>query len=195
MLRRSALWLLLPCALVSAFALAATPPGKPARETLKWGDTELLVERAATATAEDLQLQFYPGAKLREGYTYRVTTKEGKELSYLASAMLTTGHVAEKVAQHYAQSLPGKPKPETIQDKTGKRLVLSVGSKEEVRTVTLFPKAWGTRILLVRAIKRGDAPPLPTPQILPQQPDRRRSPEGRGNRPGRRPRRGRGMEA
>lgn len=185
---RRALGLLLPCVLVSALALAAAPSGKPARETLKWGDTELLVERTVTATGENLQLPFYPGAKLREGYTYRVTTKEGKELSYLASAMLTTGHTAEKVAQHYSQLLPGKPKPETIQDKAGKRLVLSVGSKEEVRTVTLLPKAWGSRIVLVRAIKHADTPEL-QPEILPSpQPGPRRG-------PGRRPGRGGGQEA
>lgn len=179
---RTALWPL-PCALVCALALAASPPGKPARETLEWGDTELVVERTASVTAKDLGIEFYPGAKLREGYTYRVTTKEGKELSYLASATLTTGQAAEKVAQHYARLLPGKPKPETVKDKAGDRQVLAVASKEEARTVTLFPKAWGTRIVLTRAIKRGDAPEI-KPEVIPApEPGPRGKP---GSRPGRR---------
>lgn len=191
-LRRSALWLVLPCALVSALAFAATPSGKPERETLKWGETELLVERSASVTAKDLGLEFYPGAELREGYTYRITTKEGKELSYLASAALTTGQAAEKVAQHYSQRLPGNPKPERVKDKAGNRLVLAVASKQEVRVVTLLPKAWGTRIVLLRALKRGDLPPMLSPEASPAP---RRGPR-QGPGPGRgRPGRGGGVKA
>lgn len=164
----------------------AAPRGKPAQETLKWGDTAILVERADRATADDLQLPIYPGARLHEGYTYRVSIKDGERLSYLASALLTTRDNADRVAQHYSSKLPGRPKPETIRDKTGKRIVLAVAAEREVRSVTIVPKQWGSEIRLTRAVKYRDTPPLPQPEFAPQ-----RSPErGRGARPG--PRRGPG---
>jgi len=157
------------------------PAEPPAKETLIWGDRELLVERAATATAKDLQLPFYAGAKLREGRTYQVSTKEGEQLDYLAAAVLTTKDKAEKVAAWYSQRLPGKPKPTTIQDKTGKRLVLAVAAGKETRSVTLLPTKTGCEVHLTRAVKHADTPPLPKPQIVtPRQPETRRGPGGGG---------------
>jgi hypothetical protein len=178
--------LLLGVLLFAACAFAAAPPQSPPKETLKYGDTELLVERTATATEKDLLLPFYAGAKLREGHTYRVTTKQdGKQLSYLASATLTTRDKADKVAQDYSRKLPGKPQPTTLQDKRGKRIVLAVASKEEVRTVTILPGKRGCEIQLTRALKHGPAPPLPTPELAKPRPQF--GPEGgRGRGGGRR---------
>ncbi len=175
--------LLLGVLLFAACAFAAASPKSPPKETLTYGETELLVERTATATEKDLLLPFYAGAKLREGYTYRVTTKQdGKQLSYLAAATLTTRDKAEKVAQDYSRKLPGKPQPTTIADKRGKRIVLAVASKEEVRTVTIVPVKRGCEIQLTRALKHGDAPPMPTPEIV--RPPAGRGPEGRPGRGG-----------
>jgi hypothetical protein len=179
---------------LSAFAGApkTAPIKEPPRETLKWGDTEILVERTTTATPDDLQLPFYAGAKFREGYTRRLMTKDGAPLSYLASVTLTSTDKPEKVAQDYSQRLPGKPKPETIQDKSGKRTVLAVALQQEVRTVTIVSTKAGSEIRLTRAIKQADPPPLPESKIVsPGQMGPRRGPgRGPGGGPGRPGRRG-----
>jgi len=157
---------LLSCALLGALALsfapAATPTAPPPRETMKWGETQIIVERQTTATEKDLQLPFHAGAKLVQGYTYRVTTKEGKLLSDYAVAVLTTTDKPAVVAKSYSAKLPGKPKPQSLTDAQGTRTVLAVGSEEEIRTVTITATKQGSKIRLVRALKHGEPPVLPS---------------------------------
>ncbi len=150
----------------SILLLAAFPPSLPQRplpssrpapatETLKYGDLEVVVERKATATAAEVQLPFYQGAKLREGYTRRLSKKQdGKQLSYFAVAVLRSSDAPEKVAADYSRRLPGKPKPERVTDKLGTRLVLAISSKEEVRVVTITSPGEG---LADQADARGQA--------------------------------------
>ena len=156
---------LLSCALLGALALSFAPaatPTAPPRETMKWGDTQIIVERQTTATEKDLQLPFYAGAKLVQGYTYRVTSKEGKLLSDYAVAVLTTTDKPAVVAKSYSAKLPGKPKPQNLTDAQGARTVLAVGSGEEVRSVTITATKQGSKIRLVRALKHGEAPTPPS---------------------------------
>ncbi len=144
----------------------------PATETLKYGKIEVIIERKATATAADLQLPFYAGAKLHEGYTRRLSNKQdGKQLSYLAVAVLESKDAPEKVAADYARRLPGRPKPERLTDKQGARSVLAISSKEEVRVVTITRMIGGSQIKLTRAVKHTETLPEPQEQSAPDQPE------------------------
>ena len=122
---------LLSCALLGALALSFAPaatPTAPPRETMKWGDTQIIVEL----------------------------------LSDYAVAVLTTTDKPAVVAKSYSARLPGKPKPQNLTDAQGARTVLAVGSGEEVRTVTITATKQGSKIRLVRALKHGEAPTLPS---------------------------------
>ena len=66
----------------------------------------MVVDRTTKATEKDLQLPFYAGAQVVQSYTYRASTKAGKQLSYYAMAALTTKDSPEKVAKSYAAQTP-----------------------------------------------------------------------------------------
>lgn len=131
--------------------ITAAPQRKPAREQMTLDDTPVMVDYKPSATAADLGLPFYPGAQVQTSFSYTLTSKDGKPVTYYASAVFTTTDSAEVVGGHYSAKLPGKPRPAEITDEAGKRYVLAVGSKSEVRKVTITPQAKGCRIELVRA--------------------------------------------
>ncbi len=172
-----------------ARAAAGKPAAKqpPASEALKYGDTDVVVARSQRATSEEVKLPFYRGAEVLQSYTYRVSSKQGKLLSYYAMALLASRDAPEKVAQDYSQRLPGKPKPEKLKDKSGARLVLAVASDSEVRSVTITQSKTGSDIRLTRAIKHTQTLKLPTPEMVPPGPGRRMGPDHDGPAP--RPRR------
>jgi len=151
------------CWVVAASSLA------PREEEMVLQGAPVHVEYAATVSADDLMLPFYPGAKLEQAFAYMVKTKEGKEVAYYASALLTSSDPPEKVAASYQAQLPGQSKPELVEDKSGKRYVLAVASKREVREVTVVPHEMGSRIQLIRATR----PTLPPKPLRPRSPQER----------------------
>ena len=164
-------------------ALCAGYERTPTKEEMLLNGHTVVVDYRTSATSNDLLLPFYEGARVETSLLYKVTTKDGKPVLYYAAAELATGHAPGRVAEYYRGKLPGKPKPETIAEKRGKRLVLAVGTEAEVRMVTITQRGSGSRIQLVRATK--PAIPQPPKEVRPERP------------PGRSPRRGmrRGMRA
>jgi len=168
--RRAIFWFATVAAMAGAFCwLVAAPQRKPVREQIMLEGTPVVVEYEPAAGAKELMLPFYAGAKVGDSFLYRVRTKQGKRITYYASAVLTTPDAPEQVAQDYSARLPGKPKPELISDKDGKRYLLAVASAEEVRQVTIRLEGAGSRIELVRAFGKA----------LPQKPLRPRTKQQR----------------
>ena len=159
--RKAIFWTTTICLIVSGLCwIIAAPQRKPAREQVTLDDTPVVVDYAPVASAKDLMLPFYPGATEENSFTYRVNTKEGKRVTYYASAILTSADPPERVSRWYSDRLPGKPRPEVISDKDGARQVLATGSQAETRKVTITAGKTGSRIELVRAFGHG-VPPKP----------------------------------
>jgi len=188
--------LALLCAGALGACYAAATSGLPPKETLTYGDTEILVERSERVTAQDLQLPFYRGATVRQSYSCRLTKKaDGKLLSYFATAQLDSRDAPETVAKSYSAQMPGKPKAERVTDKQGTRLVLAVGSKEEVWTVTIVKTRAGSEITLTRVVKHTETLKLPDQTIMPPGGPGSGEPPGRGRPPSRPRRLPRGSES
>ena len=98
-----------------------------------------------------------------------VKSKDGREVAYYASAALASSDPPEKVAATYQAELPGHPKPERVEDKSGTRYVLAVASGKEVRQVTITGHDGGSRLQLIRATQ----PALPSKPLRPRQPQDR----------------------
>jgi hypothetical protein len=159
--RQVIFWTTVICLTVSALCLIiASPQRKPAREQVTLDDTPVVVDYAPAASTKDLMLPFYPGATEENSFTYRVNTKEGKRVTYYASAILTSADPPERVSRWYSDQLPGKPRPALISDRDGARQVLAIGSQAEVRKVTITAGKTGSRIELVRAFGHS-VPPKP----------------------------------
>jgi len=165
------LFLISAAALIVAVAclIVAAPQRKPVREEMVLNEVPVVAQYSPSASSDDLMLPFYRGARLEAGFTYRVTTKDGKPVTYYASAAFTTPDPPERVAERYSQQLPGRPKPELVTDKAGKRYLLAVASEREVRKVTIVPQQRGSRIELTRA----------TAFTIPQKPITPRGPQER----------------
>ena len=174
--------------LLSLPALCASYQRAPKREEMLLNDRVVVVDYHTSATSEDLLLPFYAGARVENSYSYTVTTKERAPVLYYACAELVTRDAAERVADDYRGKLPGQPKPETISDEAGKRLVLAVATATEVRMVTITKGDGSSHIQLIRSTK----------PVIPEAPPQKATPRPpmRGG-PGRGPGRGlrRGMRA
>lgn len=135
----------------TACFLAAAPQRKPVREEVVFQDVPLVVDYTPTVTSRDVMLPFHRGARLETGYRYQVTSKEGKPVAFYAVAVLTSSDAPEAVSQAYSALLPGRPAPEVVGEKEGRRWVLAVASEEEVRRITITAAGEGSQIELVRA--------------------------------------------
>ena len=138
------------------FAVAA-PYLSSLQEEMTLDGVPVLVTYSESASADDLMMPFYPEAAVEGSFAYSVTNKNGKPVSQYASAVLATPDSWQKVTEYYAAELPGKPQPEAIEDKAGKRHVLAVAGKGETRMVTVRETATGSQIELLRAAE--SAPP------------------------------------
>ena len=128
-------------------------PGPPTREEMLLNGIPVVVEYVKPASPQDLMLPRYPGAKLETSFSYTVSEKGGKRLLLYAAARLTTSDPPRQVAARYSEKLPGKPKPELLEDKSGTGYVLAIASDREVRQVTVTGRGKGSRIELIRATK------------------------------------------
>jgi hypothetical protein len=146
----------------------------PKRENMSINWAPVVVEYEPSATAQDVMLPVLEGAKIISSFHYAIDTKEGKPVLRYASVTLTTRQSAEQAAAEYSAKLPGNPRPEVIQDESGKRLVLAVGNAEEVRMVTITAQESGARVELVRATE--PAAPQGTPPEIQRMPQRRQPP-------------------
>jgi len=154
-------WVVAACFLSGTLGwVVASSLRKSVREEMMLDDVPVMVDYKPSATEQDLSLPLYPGATLENSFSYRVTSKEGKPVTFYASASLTTAEAAERVVEYYEGKLPGKPRPELVQEGGKKRYVLAVASEAEVRVVTIMPSGEGCRIELVRASER-TMPPKP----------------------------------
>ena len=146
--------------------VVAAPPLAPRREEMILNDVPVVVEYATSASAEDLMLPFYPGARVEESFAYTVTTREGKPVSYYAAAALTSSDAPERIVAGYQARLPGRPEAEVVEDSSGKRHVLAVADDNEVREVTVTGDESGSRIQLIRATR----PAVPAKPLRPRGP-------------------------
>jgi len=122
--------------LVGAVCLiVAAPQRKPMREQMPLNGQTVVVDYKPVAESSDLGLPFYRGARVENSFSYRITTTDGKPVTYYASATLTSTDSAETVSQDYSSRLPGRPKGQLLSDKEGKRYVLAVGSKDRKSVV------------------------------------------------------------
>ncbi len=144
--------------------IVAAPQRKPVHERMTLNDQPVIVDYKPAAESNDLGLPFYKGARVENSFSYRITTTDGKPVTYYASAALVSPDPAETVSQDYSSKLPGKPKAELFNDKEGKRYVLAVGSTGEVRKVAITPQSKGCRIELTRAT----SPSLPAKPLRPR---------------------------
>ena len=157
------------CLTLGALYFAVAAPYLSSRqEEMTLDGVPVLVTYSETASADDLMMPFYPGAAVQGSFAYSVTTKDGKPVSQYASAVLATPDSWQKVTEYYAAELPGKPQPEAIEDKSGRRHVLAVAGNGETRLVTVRETEKGSRIELLRATK-------PAPPAKPLKPRRRES--------------------
>ncbi|HUU55117.1 MAG TPA: hypothetical protein VMY87_09375 [Armatimonadota bacterium] len=153
------------CLTVGALYWAVAAPYLSSRqEEMTLSGVSVLVTYSDTASADDLRMPFYPEAAVDESFAYTVTTKEGKPVSEYASARLTTSDSWQKVTEYYAAELPGKPRPEAIEDESGARHVLAVAGKGETRMVTVREIETGSQIELLRATE----PASPAKPIKPR---------------------------
>ena len=148
--------------------IVAAPQRKPMREQMPLNEQTVSVDYKTAATSGDLGLPFYKGARVENSFSYRITTTDGKPVTYYAAATLVSTDAAEKVSQDYSSKLPGKPKADLLDDTEGKRYVLAVGSKGEVRKVTIVPQSKGCRIELTRAT----SPSIPAKPLKPRRGDK-----------------------
>jgi len=147
-----------------AYWVLAASPLSPGREGMYLDGRRVLVDYAASASAEDLMLPFHPEAEVESGFSYAVKTTDGIQITYYASAVLATTDAPEKVAESYRAQLPGNPEPEVIEDASGKRYVLAVAGADEVRKVSISAREEGSRIELTRAARPAVPKPAPRPR-------------------------------
>jgi hypothetical protein len=140
--------------------LTAAAVLSPRTEKMEVGGVRVDGSYTPSATADDLDLPFYPGAKVQDSFVYRVTAPGDRRVLYYASAILSSPDSPDKVAAHYHDVLPGHPKAETLEGEDGERLVLAVSQGDEVKTVTITAADGGSRIELIRTTKP-TVPPKP----------------------------------
>ena len=163
--RKRSVLLAVAAVLVGAVCLiVAAPQRKPKREQMMLEGVPVVVDYQPVAKSSDLGLPFYTGATVESSFSYRITTKEGKPVTYYASATLVSSDAAEGVSQDYSDRLPGRPKAKLMSDTGGKRYLLAVGSQAEVRRVSITPQSKGCRIELTRAFGRTIPPKQLTPR-------------------------------
>ena len=150
---RTVIILTVALAAVSLGWLLAAPKLAPRTEEMPVGDARATVDYTPSATAEDLGMPFYAGAKVVDSFLYRATASDGKRVLYYASAILSSTDSPDKVAASYHEKLPGHPAAEALEGELGHRLVLSVEQGDEVKVVTITAANGGSRIELVRTSK------------------------------------------
>ncbi|MFB3883101.1 MAG: hypothetical protein ACE149_17675 [Armatimonadota bacterium] len=148
---RTVLLITLGAALAAGSLLTAAAVLSPRTEEMKAGGVSVKGSYTPAATADDLDLPFYPGAELADSFLYRVTAPGDRRVLLYASAILLTPDSPQKVAAHYHDTLPGHPEPETLQGEQAERIVLALSKGDEVRTVTITAADGGSRIELLRA--------------------------------------------
>ncbi len=141
----------------------------PVTEKMKLEGGEVEIKYTPSATAEELLLPFYPGAKVDESYVYQVTSSDGKQVLYYAGARMVTADSPEKAVAFYRDKLPGHPEASVVEDDAGKYWVLAIATGDEVRNVTISSHEGKTRIELVRTSR----PAPPGPSRSPLRPRRR----------------------
>ncbi len=144
----------------------AAPPLSPTREQMFLHDRLVVVEYAASASAQDLMLPFYPEAEVESSFSYSVETTDGAPFTYYASAVLATADPPEEVAETYRAQLPGRPEPQIIEEGPDKRYVLAVAGGDEVRKVSVTAHEGVSHIELTRATR----PVVPSPAPRPRRP-------------------------
>jgi hypothetical protein len=146
--------------------LLAAPKLAPRTEEVPVGDARATLEYTPSATAEDVGLPFYAGAKVTHSFVYKAAAPDGKRVLYYASAILLSADSPDKVAASYREKLPGHPDAETLEGERGRRLVLALAENDEVKTVIITAADGGSRIELVRTSR-------PTTPSKPLKPRRR----------------------
>ena len=154
------------------------------REGLLIQEVPVVVDYAATASAEDLKLPFYSGAEVASSFSYTVTTRDDELIVSYSSALLTSSDAPERVAQAYTELLPGAPPAERLEDEAGARYIIALSADGEVRVVAITAHESGSRIQLIRASEPNPPPAMTEPRQprIPQHPiePRQRRFRGRG---------------
>lgn len=153
--------------LLSALSCAAAAQElESKREGLLIQEVPVVVDYATTASAEDLKLPFYSGAEVMNSFSYTVTTGDDELIVSYSSALLTSSDPPERVAQAYAELLPGAPPAERLEDEAGARYVIALSADGEVRVVAITAHESGSHIQLIRASE----PNPPSAMSEPRQP-------------------------
>ncbi len=153
---------LLALAFASIGWLIAAPKSAPRTEQMPAGEGRASVDYTPSATAADVGLPFYPGAKITDSFVYegRAVTG-GNRAVYYSSAILSSTDTPAKVATYYTGKLAGHPKAEVLEGDLGRRHVLAIAQGDEVKTITITAASSGSRIELIRASR-----PIPPPRPL-----------------------------
>ena len=171
--------------LLSALCCAASAQElESKREGLLIQEVPVVVDYATTASAEDLKLPFYSGAEVANSFSYTVTTRDDELIVSYSSALLTSSDAPERVAQAYAELLPGAPPAERVEDEAGARYVIALSADGEVRVVAITAHESGSHIQLIRASEPNPPAAMTEPRQprIPQHPvePRQRRFRGRG---------------
>jgi hypothetical protein len=161
---RTVIILAVALAVASLGWLLAAPKLAPRTEEMPVGDARAAVDYTPSATAEDLGMPFYPGAKVTDSFVYRATAPGGKRVLYYAAAVLSSADSPDKVAASYHEKLAGHPNAEALEGEPGRRLVLAIAVGDEVKTVTITASDGGSRIELVRTSR----PSTPSKPLKPR---------------------------
>jgi hypothetical protein len=123
-------------AVVFAGATGAQPAPKARTDKVRTADGVVTVVFAPRATASDIALPLYPGARTESGSCYTVKTSKGKLAKLRATITLHTTHSVSKIVEFYRKALPGG---QLRWEKPGTRAALWKKSGDKVWIVRIQP--------------------------------------------------------
>lgn len=121
--------------LVAGAAEAQRAP-KARTDKVRTADGIVTVTFAPRATASDIALPLYPGARTESGSCYTVKTSKGKLAKLRATITLRTTHSVSKIVEFYRKALPGG---QLRWEKPGTRAALWKKSGDKVWIVRIQP--------------------------------------------------------
>ncbi len=161
---RTVLLISLGVALLAVCWLVAAPVLSPRTEQMKTNDVPIAVDYRTSASAADLGVPFYPGAKVKDSFSYTITAEGGKRVLYYASAILSSPDSPDRIASSYRKKLPRHPQPEALEGESGTRIVLALAQGDEVKTITITPLGSGSQIEIVHT----NRPKIPAKPLEPK---------------------------
>lgn len=150
------------CAMLAVILLGcchaggAAPAAATAAEAVHVGDGTYLLSRHTPATTADLEMPIFKPSTVGKSFAYLVRDRKQRDLLHYARLDLTTTQPPANLLRFYRVALGAQAITQT--EKTSGEITVAAGVKDDVRLVTISPRATSCQVRLER-VKRFTIPP------------------------------------